>query len=60
MTEHKRSKEDRRYRSGTRSDVSRRESPSDNWKFIEKRHQEDRRSSQRRKLSDRRIEPASP
>ena len=37
MTEHKRSTEDRRFRSGTRSGRDRRENASDDWKFIEKR-----------------------
>jgi len=54
MTENARSTEDRRYRSGTRSGRERRENSSDDWKFIEKRHKEDRRKDQRRSLPDRR------
>lgn len=59
MAEQERNKEDRRYGSGTRSDKSRRETPSDDWKFIEKRHEEDRRAEQRRKRSDRRTETSN-
>jgi len=54
MIEHTRSKEDRRYRGGTRSGQDRRKSSSDDWKFIEKRHKEDRRKGQRRSPPDRR------
>ncbi len=54
MQQTERSKEDRRFGNGTRSGNERREMPSEDWKFIEKRQKDDRRQEQRRSQSDRR------
>lgn len=54
MSEHKRSKMDRRYGNGTRSGAERRVAPSDDWQYIEKRQKDDRRQDQRRTQTDRR------
>ena len=54
MTEHKRSKLDRRYGDGTRNGDERRDTPSDDWQNVEKRRKDERRHDQRRTQPDRR------
>lgn len=54
MIEDKRSSEERRFGTGTRSGKERRNPPSEDWKFVEKRVHDDRRQEQRRRVPDRR------